>query len=361
MTAPTELARRLRARIDAEGPLPFSAYMAACLYDPEHGYYARPGFTTGRTGDFATAPDAGPLLGATLARAVSAFAEVGAGRLVELGPGSGRLAQDLWGVLPEAAREALELVLVEPFEARHPGLAQALPEARVVAELAGIGPGRTFLYANEVLDALPLEVVRRTGAGFEQLLVDLGPGGFEETWRPATGEVAAFAREHASALPEGHRYEACLAARGLLDELAATLSPGVALLLDYGGPFETIWPQRPDGTLRGFRGHRHAAPLAAPGETDLTADVDLDMVAREAAARGLSTAARGEQERLLVHLGLVEVAEAQGALSAVKQLLVPGAFAGRFHALVLDQGGVAGETHLAVDLDDPRIWERGVR
>jgi NADH dehydrogenase [ubiquinone] 1 alpha subcomplex assembly factor 7 len=59
----TRLASKLKSLIRAGGPMPVSAYMNACLHDPEHGYYAtRPGI--GR--DFITAPEISQVFGEML-------------------------------------------------------------------------------------------------------------------------------------------------------------------------------------------------------------------------------------------------------------------------------------------------------
>src|SRR4051812_35971076 len=55
-----QLAERLRERIAADGPIPFSAFMEAALYDPEYGFYAR-GARIGEGGAFTTAAVALPL------------------------------------------------------------------------------------------------------------------------------------------------------------------------------------------------------------------------------------------------------------------------------------------------------------
>ena len=51
----TPLARELAARISANGPITFSQYMGACLYDPNHGYYSSEKRT--RFADYFTEPD----------------------------------------------------------------------------------------------------------------------------------------------------------------------------------------------------------------------------------------------------------------------------------------------------------------
>lgn len=363
MPGSSPLAEQLAERIDAEGPMPFASFMETALYDPEHGYYADPGFTTGRQGDFATAPDVGPLLGATLARAVERFARED-GRLVELGPGTGRLVLDVLESLSAEARERLQVVLVEPFEERLQALAEELRsvgvEPRTVQDLAELEPARTLLIANEVLDALPTEVLRRGEQGFEQLAVDRHATGFSEAWQPAPDERVKEAERWAERLPRDHRYELTPGLPELLDAVDGALAPGAALIFDYGGRFEDVWPQRPEGTLRGFREHRQVDPLSAPGQTDITYDVDFSRTMALARDRELEVKAFGAQERLLVHLGLMEVAREREALLAAKQLLVPGSFAGRFQALVVGRGGTAQEARLKVDLDDPGLWDRGL-
>lgn len=358
----TPLAERLTERIEREGPIPLQTFMETALYDPEHGYYAQPGFTTGRKGDFATAPDVGELLGATVANPVERFARDG-GRLVEIGPGSGRLIVDVIEHLPRDAAEQLEVVLVEPFEAHRGRLVERVEaagiEPRIVSDLAELEPDRTLVLANELLDALPAEVVRRRSDGLERMTVGTEDG-FTGTFEPAPDELAEAVHKQTGRLPVDHRYEFSPSLEELLGDLADVLDPGAALVFDYGDRFEEIWPTRADGTLRGFRDHRQVDPLTRPGETDVTYDVDFTRTMDLAGDEGLDVRAFGPQERMLVHLGLMEAAREADAFLQAKQLLVPGAFAGRFMALVLGEGGVAEDIHLKVDLDDPGLWDRGL-
>ena len=65
-----DLVEQLRDVIVAGGPMPFARYMAAVLYDPEHGYYATRDDRPTRDGDYLTAPELHPIFGATLAAQV---------------------------------------------------------------------------------------------------------------------------------------------------------------------------------------------------------------------------------------------------------------------------------------------------
>src|SRR5688572_33245121 len=64
------LAGRLQEKIRGDGPLSFPHFMAAALYDPAEGYYARPAGQVGRGGDFFTSVSAGPLFGRLLAECI---------------------------------------------------------------------------------------------------------------------------------------------------------------------------------------------------------------------------------------------------------------------------------------------------
>lgn len=391
---PSPLADRIADQIRAEGPIAFSEYMRAALYDPEDGYYADPAFTTGREGDFATAPDTGPLMGATLAGAIEDFAEAGS-TLVELGPGSGRLITDILENVSQTARERLEVVLVEPFAPRRQALADRVEQttgvrARVEGDLGPVDSGRCFLLANEVLDALPVDVLRKRGDEIEVMHVDLDvdgqvaveeggeesrdidadgkaadgeQAGFVETWRPANPELVDQVRPVVDRLPEGGHYEYAHGLQTLLEAVSQTLEPGVAMFFDYGSRFEDRWGQGTETTLRGFREHQHADVLEDPGQVDLTADVDFSRLRGLADALGLEEAAYGGQDRLLVHLGMVEIAQERDRLQDVKQLLVPrraSGFGERFQTLVLDKGGVGQTLGLEVDLEDPDLWARAM-
>ena len=65
------LVARIRDEIERDGPITFARFMDLALYDPDGGYYRSEAARPGRDGDFLTAPEAHPIFGAALSRAVA--------------------------------------------------------------------------------------------------------------------------------------------------------------------------------------------------------------------------------------------------------------------------------------------------
>ncbi|MGE0392399.1 MAG: class I SAM-dependent methyltransferase [Vicinamibacterales bacterium] len=308
--------------------------MSIALYHPEHGYYATRPRRTGRAGDFLTSVDTGPLFGRLLARQ---FAEMGrvlnapvrgvpgeAGfDLVEAAAADGQLARD---VLEGAADEspdfldAVRLHLVEtspaararhadvlgPFATRLSSSSARLPEA-----VHGV------IYANELLDALPVHAVIGTAAGVAERYVALAPGadGAAPVFVEQAGPLSnpAIGRHLASlgvTLEPGQRAEVNLSALAWLTRACSTLHRGFLVLVDYGHEAGALYsPAHGRGTLAAMAGHvtlpagRHGdAWLEEPGARDITSHVDLTSVRHVAEALGCETLGVLDQTYFLMAL-----------------------------------------------------------
>jgi SAM-dependent MidA family methyltransferase len=355
--ATPSLASVLRGRIAAEGPLSFAAFMAAALYHPEAGYYARGIRQVGRGGDFFTSVSVGPLLGGLLARRfVREWSEAGKParwRIVECGAHDGTLAADVLaelGQLSAAAFRALEYAIPEPLPVLRQAQGETLrPFADCVRHLADVNelaadplPGIAF--GNEVLDALPCHLIEwRDGQWCERSVALDGAGGF--VWQ--TGEIndprlRAALVPLGSAFPEGYRSEARTGYHDFLAPLARSLSSGLMLWLDYGFERpEYYHPARREGTLRTFARHRAGDdPLRCPGELDITAHVDFTAVAEAAEALGWQQSALRSQGAWLTETARDWLLEMEGkpqaaALRQFKTLTHPAQLGRAFQALEL--------------------------
>lgn len=272
-------------KIAETGPLGFPEFMAGALYDPETGYYARPLPQVGRAGDFFTSVSVGPLFGFLLAdHVLDWWRESGRPspwRILEAGAHDGRLAGDLLDRIQATAPEAwesLEYAIVEPLPslaaAQVVQLARHRDRLRQVDVAEALDPLPGYFLANELLDALPFHLIESDGEGWRELGVDAdGRGGFRWTDLGPAGEWAGRVPPR----PPGYRTEVRAELRPFIAPLAAAVTPGRMLWLDYGFERRELYDvARREGTLRTYRSHQAGDdPLEAPGSQDITAHVDF--------------------------------------------------------------------------------------
>jgi SAM-dependent MidA family methyltransferase len=310
------LVERIRAEIAATGPMTFARFMDLALYDPDGGYYRSDAARPGRGGDFLTAPEAHPIFGAALARALDeVWIRLGRpDRFVvrEHGAGEGALAEGILSGLANSGSGLATAIRYQPIEIdprRLESFRDRLADAGFgdVAEPADDGPIVGCVLANEVLDALPVHRVGVRGGELRERFVDLLEDALGDAWGPPSSPALAARLDAAGiALAEGQSAEVCLALDDWIRVAAAGLDRGLMLLIDYGAPAVDLYDptRRRDGTLRAYLRHTvHDDPYAHIGRQDLTAHVDITATERAAHAAGLTTVGMTTQAEFLVGVG----------------------------------------------------------
>jgi SAM-dependent MidA family methyltransferase len=327
----------------------FEDWMRVALYDPELGYYARNVRSVGARGDFSTAATLHPALGEAVAAWASARRKelFGGGlapwNLIEAGPGTGELARTVLDALPVLARRTVTLRLVETSpvlrEAQHARLGGGATWHATMEDALAACEGRAIVFASELLDALPVRVLRRRGGGWEELWISSNGSRSVEEWRSVSGDAVRCGAFSALSRPwpEGQRVEIAPAVREFFLLWKSSLSLGCLLLLDYGDSIETLYDRRPNGTMRGYAHHQRlegADLYASAGLADVTADVNFTDVAAWAREAGLEPAELDTQGAFLARY--VKGAEARAAReSALAFLLDPRGAGAGFKALEL--------------------------
>ena len=334
---------RLVARIRARGPMSFADYMAAALYDPEDGYYSTRA-ALGFAGDYLTAPDLGTHFGRALARAFAdqwaLLGKPASWDLVEAGAGRGTLLRDVLTSLDRERADAAKgirpaIVEVSPrLRAQQSSALDGL-DLRWASDPRALAPIHGVLYANEILDAFPVQVLARTDEGLREVFVDEKDGRLVETLRPpAPADLKYRVPER---LPVGGRWEVSPEAESWVAGLASALTRGYVLFIDYGGDDAELLTRLGSGTVRGFSRHRLLTdPFVEPGAHDLTASVNFTAIRRAAEGAGFMFAGRGSQRDVLLALGIRDVASRStspieqlreyGRRSAIDTLLDPSGF-----------------------------------
>jgi SAM-dependent MidA family methyltransferase len=350
------LREKIEQEIRKRGPIPLSRYMELCLYDPELGYYSRNAAQFGKAGDFYTSSDVHAVFGRLLARQFDEMWRVLGSpdriTLRELGPGRGLFAQDVLDWSEKKFPDfygALRYVLEE----RSPALRQRievtlsrhLESGKAVLQSTGDLSVPTIVFANEFFDALPVEVMSSEGS----LRIGLQNGRFAETWAPPSAEELEFLDRYSIHPEPGERVEVPLQSQAYMAD-AAELERGFVVVIDYGYAREEQLAGRHRGTLKAIRQHSVSDnPYEAPGEQDITADVNFTALAAAAEAQGMQAQKLITQSQFL--LGIGEANEFADAFEdcrlpqerakvalQLKHLVTPSGMGESFHVLITSKG-----------------------
>jgi SAM-dependent MidA family methyltransferase len=166
---------------------------------------------------------------------------------------------------------------------------------------------------NEVLDAMPVNLVVKTEQGWKERGVGLSDKHFVFRDQPCNPALIAQIPD-ADTLPVGYLTEVHPVAAAFMRSLAAMLGigyeetgrGGAAILVDYGFPaHEYYLGQRAQGTLMcHYRHHSHPDPFYLPGLQDVTAHVDFTTMARAAIDGGLDMLGYTSQAAFLLDAGI---------------------------------------------------------
>ena len=351
------VAEHIADAIVAEGDwIPFSRYMELALYAPGLGYYAAGARKFGAEGDFITSPEISPMFARCFALQAGQVLKNVGGSILELGPGSGVFAADLFEALKEQGTVPEHYLLLEVspdlrqrqrqlIATRFPGDIDRFTWIdRLPEKIRGV------VIANEVLDVVPCSLVRRHEGAILERGVVLTEAGFAFDDQPMANPE--LERRMVSVLPPGdydYLTEANLAAEALVRTVAASMEAGLALFIDYGFPEREYYhPQRSMGTLRCHYRHRfHGDPFFMPGLQDITAHVDFSAMARAAEQGGAEVVGFTTQAYFLISCGLAVLVSAGDptmtlsklkGTSAVHRLIGPSEMGELFKVLGFSKG-----------------------
>jgi SAM-dependent MidA family methyltransferase len=386
VTESSSLVARLAERIRREGPLRFDVFQETALYDPDGGYYERPG-RVGRTGDFVTGPSWHPAFGRTIARIarrlqeeekekISANGEEGLPSgpraptdggdmvdVVDVGAGEGELLQAAdealraWGI-----RERFRLIGVERSAARRSVAAEKCPSATWLPSFEEISSLRGLIVAYELFDALPVRALFFDGEELLERRVTLTPDGaldWIQTPCPDAGTILEALRRGGIHLLRNQKLEIRPDLTTYAKALGARLSQGLLLVFDYGAPARALYSSaRPNGTLEAFHAHSVTRDvLSEPGERDITAWVDFTELHEAFASLGFDVAGPVSQARVLSAAGIgAELEDGSGEQisaeraadrNAIARLVAPGGMGESIRVLLASRGSAVRDTLLA--------------
>jgi SAM-dependent MidA family methyltransferase len=357
-------AAHIHAEIERNnGWISFAQFMDLALYAPGLGYYAAGARKFGAAGDFVTAPEISSLFGECIARAIAPTIAATNGDVLELGPGSGKLACDVLLALEKLNQLPIRYLLLEVSADLRQRQTQAL--ARLPEHLSQRAVWldqlpKNFegaIIANEVLDVLPVHLLYFSdGQIHERGVASFAKESF--VWRDnlvlspelksATSRIQAGF--HDGVMQNNYLTEVAPAVSGLVKSLAENLQRGTILLIDYGfRQAEFYHESRSTGTLMcHYRHYAHTFPFLYPGLQDITAHVDFSDVADAGFAAGLELINYTSQAQFLLSAGITELLAQHDANDAatflpltnqVQRLMSPAEMGEFFKVIGFAKGG----------------------
>ena len=335
----------LSAKIQAEilkhdGKIPFSQFMQMALYEPGLGYYQNNLHKFGEKGDFVTAPEMGHHFAKCLARSVRQFFlqssqtkpsqtqpsqaesnQTEQSVLLEIGAGSGILAVNLLTELERLDALPAQYLILEPsaqLQSQQKSLLKRnLPNYFSNIEWINQLPEKLhgLILANEVLDAIPCERVKRVDGQWLKLGVTYDNGEFVDCLMPLTDGEKLPSQLTIKGAQEPYQDDYTTEYRplvkGWIKALANSLNKGAILLVDYGySESEFYHPQRVQGSLSCFINHHwHFQPLQYIGLQDITAHVDFTQIAKVADEIELKISGYTTQAGFLLENGITEISD----------------------------------------------------
>jgi SAM-dependent MidA family methyltransferase len=316
-----QLAQLIQQKIkDNGGWIDFATFMQMALYTPGLGYYAGGATKFGQGGDFVTAPEISPLFAKTLALQAAQVLATGDDDILELGAGTGKLAADLLlelQVLNQLPKQYFILEVSDHLrqvqrEILHKQLPTELFNTVIWLETL---PEKFngLILANEVLDAIPVNLVVKNNGVWQQRGVTFN-GDF--SWRDVPLSQPTLVENLDANLTDGYLTEVCPASSALVFSLIEILETGTILLIDYGfGAAEYYHPQRNAGTLMcHYQQLAHDNPLINIGLQDITAHVNFSQIAHivlnlnmPCEAHGIRLAGYATQAQFLINCGILSV------------------------------------------------------
>jgi NADH dehydrogenase [ubiquinone] 1 alpha subcomplex assembly factor 7 len=351
---------RLKQKIRADGPITVANFMDIALSDQDGGYYATRD-PLGVAGDFTTAPEISQIFGELVGLwCVDTWQSMGAPSafaVVELGPGRGTLMADALRAMRQVStcRAAASVHLVETSPVLRESQQRMLAGENITwhTSLPDLGRMPAIYIANEFFDALPVHQYVKLDGDWCERVIALDP----------THERFCFALDRNRTLPvrdvtklladaeEGTVFEYSPTVRSSIDDIAHRLflHGGASLIIDYG------YTRHATGqTLQAVRKHRPVDPLDEPGNCDLTAHVNFQLLAETATSAGIKVWGPIDQGNFLQKLGIqtraatllktATVSQAHDIRTAVTRLISPAEMGALFKVMALSDSGVS---HLA--------------
>ena len=352
-----QLSEQLKTKIiqaihSNQGWISFDRFMEFALYDPEFGYYTGNLRKFGEKGDFVTASEISSFFAKTMC---IQFEEIFLSldkNIIEIGAGSGKFALEVIQSLDSKKIDHYFILEISHSLRKHQYelLIKNLPPHlfgkvqwidQIPQEYNGI------IFCNELLDALPIDLIKKSSGIPYQKGVALENDLF--IWKDkAIKDLSIYDHINLESLPDNYLAEDAIHIKSWINNISESISKGVVIIIDYGfNHSEYFHEQRSQGTLMcHFKHHAHDNPLIQVGIQDITSHVNFSYVAREASNKGLHINGFISQANFLINCGILDLLEKVNiedsvlymkSVSEIQKLLSPSEMGDLFKVMTIEK------------------------
>lgn len=354
------LQHKITSQIKQKGVISFAEFMHMALYEPGLGYYSAGLTKLGAEGDFVTAPELGQLFARCHA---TCFAEVlphlSQPTVLELGAGTGQFCVDVLmaleakNCLPD--RYVILEVSADLRQVQQQTVAQLPASLSQLVSWLDSPPTTHFegiIFANEVLDALPVEVFQFKHDQYQRLMLSAKKGQLTEQWQAFEPILLKQLQQRDLQLQSGYRSEFVPHISAWMQSIVGQMTKGLVLMVDYGYGRPTYYhPERSAGTLVCHQRHQaNFNPYQDVGLQDITAFVDFTAVAEAMSSAGLNVVGFTTQAEFLMATQIEQWLDPDGdyqpyfeLVTEMKKLVMPDEMGDKFKT-------IAASIHLPIEL-----------
>jgi len=305
------LTEKIKQRITQYNTISFAEFMNMALYEPGLGYYSSGTQKFGEQGDFVTSPELGDLFAKCLAKQFKqVLSDLESPVIMELGAGTGQFCFDCLQELEQINCLPKKYYILEvsaDLQQRQKQKIKSLPQNLIdLVVWIQKPPAENYngvIFANEVIDALPVEVFKYKNQQFEQLRIGYETS-FKKSWTQFSRSLEDEILEKNLDLGEGYESEFIPYLSDWLKTISHGLNKGAVICIDYGYERSSYYhPQRNQGTLVcHFQHQANFDYFENIGIQDITAFVDFTAVAEAADKCALSVDGYTSQSHFLMSL-----------------------------------------------------------
>ena len=276
----------------------FSQFMETALYQPQYGYYTGNKINIGKDGDFITMPEMTPLYAYTMAyQFIESWNLMQSSKnIIEFGAGTGQFAHDCISALASMNCLPDQYIIIEissSLKMQQQEKLNVWMDKVTIVWLSQLPKNKidSIVFANEVLDAMPVELftysestIDRLGVKYNQVKNNF------EFCKISKNDI--FDNSIAALIDDGVTFndkksytsELNIWIKPWIKALSESLDKSVVFISDYGYHRNLYYnEQRYTGTLQCYFQHNvHDNPLVNIGIQDITAHIDFTLVAQSA-------------------------------------------------------------------------------